>query len=382
MICSRGCGSQLRIKKDVRQMPNMLDYLSREGDISLTESPISPVDALLVSALSYIQFDHLISGNPLEAPRLSELSQMFQELSKEGKKSRFRHPLDEELLEGMGKSRRFGSLRLTGARELTDEKKELQFAAVALLLEDGGALAAFRGTDGTLTGWKEDLNMSFLDVIPGQQAARDYLQGIGRLCPGKLYAAGHSKGGNLAVYAAVRSGEEIRGRIGGVYNYDGPGFRQKVLEDPGYLELLDRIHTFVPQGSVVGMLLEHEEPYQVVQSTEEGLLQHEPYSWEVSGDGFVELGQVTEGSRMVDETIKSWLAGLSVKEREHFIDTLFEILGASGAEHVGDLAKPGSLFAILKKLGGEDDETKKMLIRILMQLVKAAAGVVYPNLQD
>ena len=106
MICSRGCGSQLRIKKDVRQMPNMLDYLSRKGDISLTESPISPVDALLVSALSYIQFDHLISGNPLEAPRLSELSQMFQELSKEGKKSRFRHPLDEELLEGMGKSRR------------------------------------------------------------------------------------------------------------------------------------------------------------------------------------------------------------------------------------------------------------------------------------
>ncbi len=124
----------------------------------------------------------------------------------------------------------------------------------------------------------------------------------------------------------------------------------------------------------MGMLLEHEEPYTVVQSTEKGLLQHEPYSWEITGDGFAELSQVTEGSRMVDETIKSWLAGLSVEEREHFINTLFEILEASDAEHIDELIRPGNLFAILRKLEGEEEETKKMLVDILVRFVKAAAG--------
>ena len=357
-------------------MPNMLDYLSQKGFLSFSNAPISSVDALLLSTLSYIQFDNLISQNPREAPKLMELSQMFQELPKEARESRFRVPKDERLLEIMGKSQRFGTLHLTGAKELLDEKKELQFAAITLLLENGGALVAFRGTDGTLTGWKEDLNLSFLDVIPGQQAAKEYLEEIGKLCPGDLYVAGHSKGGNLAVYAAIRSKDDTRKRIRGVYNYDGPGFRQKVLEDPGYKELLSQIHTFVPQDSVVGMLLEHEEPYTVVKSIEQGLLQHEPYSWEVSGDGFVELSRVTESSRIVDETIKSWLAGLSIRERKHFIDVLFEILRASGAEYVGDLAKPKNLFIILQKLGDEDDETKKMLTDILLQLIKAAAGTL------
>lgn len=357
-------------------MPNMLDYLSERGDTPFSRLPLTPVDALILSTLSYIQFDHLIAKEKREAPNLLELSQMFWELPDEGRKHRLRDSRDEELLASLGKSRRFGDLRLTEAKELFDERRELQFAAVTFLLEDGKALAAFRGTDGTLTGWKEDLNLSFLDVIPGQQEAQAYLEELAAAVPGDLYTAGHSKGGNLAVYAAIRSEDETRARIKAVYNYDGPGFRKKVLEDPGYAELLDRIHTFVPQSSVVGMLLEHEEPYTVVQSNEEGLLQHEPYSWEVSGDGFRELSQVTEGSRMVDETIKNWLAGLSVKERENFIETLYEILKTSGAKHVGELAKPKNLLIMAQRLGEEDEKTKEMLWGILLQLAKAAVKTI------
>ena len=208
-------------------MPNMLDYLSQRGGLSFDEAPLSPVDALILSTLSYVQFDNLISQNLREAPKISELSQMLLELPFEAQKSRLRDRRDGELLEAMGKSRRFGPLRLTGARELTDDQRELQFAAITLLLENGGALLAFRGTDGTLTGWKEDLNLSFLDVIPGQEASRAYLEDMARLCPGKLYVAGHSKGGNLAVYGAVRSRDDTRKRVEAVYNYDGPGFRKR-----------------------------------------------------------------------------------------------------------------------------------------------------------
>ncbi len=357
-------------------MSNMLDYLRERGGIPLSKLPLTPVDALIISTLSYVQFDHLIAKDLKMAPDLLELSQMFWELPGEARTHRFRDTRDEELLEALGQSLRFGSLHLAGAKELLDEEQELQFAAITLLLEDGGALVAFRGTDGTLIGWKENLNLSFLDVIPGQQKAREYLEKIADLCPGNLYAAGHSKGGNLAVYGAARSREPVRERIQAVYNYDGPGFRKKVLEDPGYREILKRIHTFVPQGSVVGMLLEHEEPYTVVQSNEEGLLQHEPYSWEVSGDGFRELTQVTEGSRMVDETIKNWLAGLSIKEREHVIEALYEILKVSGAKRIGELARPKNLLAMLERLGGEEEKTKEMLLITLRKLVEAAARTI------
>ncbi|MCI8556302.1 MAG: DUF2974 domain-containing protein [Lachnospiraceae bacterium] len=352
-------------------MANMLDYIAWRGDLPFSQSPVSPVDGLILSTLSYIQFDNMLSNNPHEAITLSELSQMFLELSEEAVKSRLRTPKDAELIQALGESRRFGSLRLTAAEELLDEEKELQFAAITLLLEDGSAFVVFRGTDGTLTGWKEDLNLSFLDEIPGQRAARDYLEKIAGIYPGRLYAAGHSKGGNLAVYAAIRCEDHIRDRIQAVYNYDGPGFLKKVLADPGYREILSRVHTFVPQSSVVGMLLEHEEPYTVVHSTEEGLLQHEPYSWEVQGSGFAELRKVTAGSRMVDETIKDWLAGLSAEERKTFIDALYEVLKDSDVKHIGELAEPKKIYAALQKLGQEDVKTKVMLAGVLIKLIKS-----------
>lgn len=361
-------------------MANMLDYLALRGDLSFSEASVSPVDGLLLSTLSYIQFDNLVSENPHEAPTLSELSQMFWELPEEAMESRLRDPKDAALIQAMGKSNRFGPLHLTAAKELLDQEKELQFAAVTLLLEDGGAFVTFRGTDGTLTGWKEDLNLSFLDVIPGQEAARDYLEKISGMYPGKLYIVGHSKGGNLAVYAAIRCEDHTRSRIQAVYNYDGPGFRKKVLEDPGYRKILNRIQTFVPQSSVVGMLLEHEEPYTVIRSTEEGLLQHEPYSWEVRGNGFVKLRQVTEGSRIVDGTIKGWLAGLSIKDREVFIDTLYELLKSSDIEHIGELAKPKNIYTVLQKLGQEDGKTKWMLAQTLIKFLLAAAQTMQENL--
>lgn len=354
-------------------MANILDYLAWRGDLSFSEAPVSPVDGLLLSTLSYIQLDNMVSENPHEAPTLSELSQMFWELPKEAMESRLRDSRDGDLIQAMGESSRFGPLRLTAAKELLDKEKELQFAAVTLLLENEGAFVAFRGTDGTLTGWKEDLNLSFLDVIPGQEAARDYLEKISGMYRGKLYIAGHSKGGNLAVYAAIRCGDNARSRIQAVYNYDGPGFRKKVLEDSGYRKILNRVHTFVPQSSVVGMLLEHEEPYTVVYSTEDGLLQHEPYSWEVQGNGFVKLRQVTEGSRMVDGAIKSWLASLSIKDREAFIDALYELLKSSDIEHIGELAKPKNIYVILQKIGQEDGKTKWMLAQTLMKFILAAA---------
>lgn len=355
-------------------MANMIDYLAWRGDLGIAQEPICPVDALILAELSYLRLKGLVPERLEEAPTLRELAQIFFELPVEVQEGRMRISPDVALLKALGESRRFGGCRLTGVREEWNEETEMQFAALTALLEDGSVFVLFRGTDGTLVGWKEDFNLSFLDSTPGQRAATAYLERMAEQYPmGKLFVAGHSKGGNLAVFAAARSMPSVRQRIQAVYNHDGPGFRHAMMADAGYQEIGTRIHTFIPQSSVVGMLLEHEEPYTVVKSSQIGLFQHEPYSWEVREGDFVRLKQVTEGSRMLDQTVKSWLAGLTVKEREDFVDAVYELLQSTDAEHIGELAQPGNIGAILQKLGQQDSKTQWMLFNTMTQLVRAAA---------
>ncbi len=202
------------------------------------------------------------------------------------------------------------------------------------LLNDGSAFVAFRGTDSTMTGWKEDFNMSFQETVPAQLAAMEYADEFGRHwdCPTRF--CGHSKGGNLAVYAASKCAPLLRRRIFGVYNNDGPGFHHSMMEDSNYLTLVPRIHTYVPQSSVVGMLLEHEEPYVVVKSAQLGLLQHDPYSWMVLGGDFVREQEVTAESKFVDQAMKAWLADMTIDQRNAFVDTVFELMQSSGGDFV------------------------------------------------
>lgn len=140
--------------------------------------------------------------------------------------------------------------------------------------------------------------------------------------------------------------------------------------------MVGRIHTFVPESSVVGMLLEHEEPYTVVKSSKMGIMQHEPYSWEVLGADFIRLEQVSESSRMLDKTVKNWLRELSREERERFIDEIYDILQASDAKRLKELAQPANLYAVLQKFGRTDAGTKQMMIEVLARLVKTAAGTI------
>lgn len=149
---------------------------------------------------------------------------------------RCRHDLP--LLKALLSAPRFASLPLTFYQDCLDPEREMQFSALTVLLDTGEALLVFRGTDNTLVGWKEDFNLSFLEVVPAQSAALNYTARLAAARPGPLLLAGHSKGGNLAVFSASLSPPELRDRIGAVYSYDSPGFTQRVLSATGYQELL------------------------------------------------------------------------------------------------------------------------------------------------
>ena len=193
-------------------MSDLFDYLAWRGDIPMSQAPFNPVDGLILSILSYVHFDNLVPPDLRGPISLGKAAETYLALP-EGRRGRVRCPSDRQLLAALARCRRFSPLGLAFAQDRFVPEEEMQFAAIAVLLEDGSAFLSFRGTDATLVGWKEDFSMSFLDAVPAQQAALDYVERFASLFPGSLRLGGHSKGGNLAVFAGALARIKVRDRI-------------------------------------------------------------------------------------------------------------------------------------------------------------------------
>ncbi|WP_343209996.1 DUF2974 domain-containing protein [Anaerolentibacter hominis] len=360
-------------------MDNITDYVKKMGHLPFDQMPFNPVDSLILSKFAYFKLEKLPDTDRREIT-IAKIAGDFSGAEPGSSTRNYYsglHGEEKELLLSMGKSQRFGAAVVTDYQSSFDPEEEKQFAAMTFRIGDRDRYAAYRGTDNTIVGWKEDLNMSFMSPVPAQEEAADYLSVISEKYPdGRLWVGGHSKGGNLAVYSAAFAGEEVRNRLTGVFNHDGPGFPSGVIAEDQYQAVLDRIYTYVPQSSVVGMLLEQEGSYTVVKSRQIGLLQHDPFSWEVSGNHFVTLKSVTLESRLLDHTLKDWICSLTPESRKKFIDALYEILSASGAATLKELrenwtqALPRMLLAVNKL----DEPTRKEMRNVLEAFLEAAKG--------
>lgn len=350
-------------------MANLFDYLQWRGDLTFYQAPVNPVDTLIFSALSYISFGGSVEHMPEVPISLKDAAEEFFLLPDHSERCRVKTDLD--LLKAAAATRRFSGIMLLQYRSILVPEEETQFAAITYLLDDNSGVIAFRGTDYSLVGWKEDFNMTFRETIPAQRLAQAYAAEIGSKYIMPLRMCGHSKGGNLAVFASVKAEESIRKRIISVYNHDGPGFTDFVMSDPAYKELAPRIRTVVPQSSVIGMLLEHEEPYTIIRSKQIGLLQHDPYSWDVMGPDFIPKEEITANSRFLDQTIKTWLAELTMEERNEIVDTVYDLLTVSGADNVFDLLHPKNIRASLKTLTTQG-KIRRLLSDEFMNLIEAA----------
>ncbi len=350
-------------------MDDLFEYLKWRGDIPFSQVPPTPVDAVIFCELVYIRFEGIVSDDLAHPIFLKDAAAAFLEKPENERECRTR--LDEKLLAAAAETKRFRNVGLAFYRDIHIPEEETQFAAMAFLLDDGSAFLAFRGTDYTLTGWKEDFNMSFQDSIPAQREALAYTQEFTEVWPVILRLGGHSKGGNIAVYAAAKAAPEVQQRILAVYNNDGPGFTESLMGDPGYLAMVPRIKTYIPQSSIIGMLLEHEEPYTVVKSSMAGILQHDIYSWEVMGGDFIHVEEVTEESRFIDGTIKRWVADMDKEERSVLVDKVFGLLGAGGKDQLIDLLHPMSIAATVKQFTS-DESLRDLLANTFQELQQAA----------
>ena len=227
---------------------------------------------------------------------------------------------------------------LTGFRQVYDEKKTEQFSALTLRLPGGQHYVTFRGTDDTIVGWKEDCLLTVMDEIPAQRDAVEYLTWAASVYPGKIAVGGHSKGGNLAMYAAAMVPESVQERIGNIYNNDGPGFQEKILQTEGYRRIKPRIKTILSQNAMVGTLLWNDCDYTVVKSTAALLGAHDGFTWETTPTSFVRCENLSPSARAFDRAMEEVLVGMSMAERQEFIEEFFGTLTATGAVTLSDLS--------------------------------------------
>ena len=353
-------------------MYDMFDYLEWRGDLPFTKVGPNPVDLLIFSTLAYIHFEGIVPENPNHRILLEEAGEKF--LAQPDLENKMRVKKDLELLTAAMNTDRFGNVSMTFYRSIFDPEAETQFAAVTYDLGDGTVVLAFRGTDRTLVGWKEDFNMTFQDSIPAQREALKYLEEFALSSLQSVRLAGHSKGGNLAVYAAAKADPFMKQRIIGIYNLDGPGFSENMMVDPGYLAVVPKIHSYVPESSIVGILFEHEEPYTVIKSSQIGPMQHDPYSWEVLRNDFIHTEEISGASQLFDRATKAWLASMTIKERNTVVDGIYDILTSGGAVKTEDLLHPKQVGTYVK-LMATDDAKRGQVGERLSELAKTISAI-------
>jgi len=357
-------------------MANMMDYLDWRGDLRLEDAPFNEVDNLLLAELSFLDLAGIVPDVGVgESITLKDAVDAYF-LRHEGETIRMGVLVPAQIIpmaDKMRRSRRFSQMRLDGYRSVLDTDNEVQFAALTIDMGSTGIYISFRGTDDTLVGWKEDFNMAFLSEVPSQKMAVAYVKEVAALYPRRrIYIGGHSKGGNLTVYAAVHCGARIQRRIVAAFSNDGPGFKDPMVGRPEYEAIRSRIFSIIPQSSVVGMLLEHEEDYTVVQSCQQGLYQHDGFSWEVLGPGFIHLDDITAEGRTNAAAIRSFLAELDDEQRRQFVDALFDILGSTNAQTLTDLENEGvkawsNMVKSYKELSKESRQTLANAVKVLLK---------------
>lgn len=354
-------------------MKNIITYTQENMD-TFDKLPFNSVDSLILSSAAYIHFPEAIPEvENWKGIRLQELYRaeyfdvMFHNI-----------PLREDtrqLFFSLAASPRFRDIRIMGYTEQFDFTCEKQFCAMTFQLEPNLYYIAYRGTDSTLVGWKEDFNMAFRSPIPSQEEAVRYIEKAALYCAGNFLVGGHSKGGNLAVYASAMCRDHTQSRILRIFSHDGPGFLETTLQSNEFQLIAERIEKTIPQSSIVGMLLEHQEDYRIIKSNKIGLLQHDQFTWEVENNDFIFIEKLTKDAAFADRTLTDWLHRLTEEDRERFVDSLYSVLTANNLSTIDDFrsewqtAIPATFHAISQL----DGDTKKFILHTLKQL--ASVGI-------
>ena len=351
-------------------MGNLITYVQQYEAQTFQEKLVTDIDILVLTEIAYLPFDEIVSSSFEEktAISLNQLGKEFETIKeKEHKNNPFMITKERiQLLDVVSKSLRFKDVKVFGFMNDIDDELTKQFAAVCYQWEEESRWIIFRGTDESLTGWKEDFMMTYSDLIPAQTDAIEYLKKQAATFSGILNVSGHSKGGNLSLYASAMQEEDIQHRIQQIYCWDAPGVHRSILNTEGYQRVVSKAKRYIPQDSIVGLMLESQVPYHIIESQGSGISQHSALMWNIEDDHFVELTELTRNSQLTDQTFKQWTEVVSDEDLKLFFDTFFELIFEMGVETVNDVYYNFRMYMrqFFEKAYQMDTEKREILLRV------------------
>lgn len=377
-------------------MENIINYVEQEMS-TFEEKVFCRVDSLVLSQLAYIQMDSIFALYDNKKKKstgvFADLAELISSLFANANEDDFLKLSIHELLKreyfeemfgeifssestklllfAVAASPRFRDIKLAFYASEYDPEIEKQFAAISFILDDKSAYVAFRGTDSTLTGWKEDFNMAYAYPVPAQSAACQYLNKAAKYLPEKLYVGGHSKGGNLAIYSIMKCKEKVRKRVKYCFSHDGPGFRGELIESNEFAKVSPKVYKTVPQDSIIGMLMKNHEHYDVVKSSEILISQHDAFTWEIKDGDFVVIDDISKIAKYTKLSISQWLENMPRDKGQIFINELFNLLAASKSATFTDMKRnwKKTVPAIYRAIGDMDNSTKKVMEEVMNEFV-------------
>ncbi len=350
-------------------MPNnitdVFTYLKWRGDLSFEQDKFNEVDGFILSQITFLDLSHILREKML----LKDLIKLFfDKYKKEEIKLGLIIPKKiVDLIYSLSKYKRFSNIEISNYQEKFDQKRKEQFAGVTFHINDQ-IIIAYKGTDDTLIGWEEDFNMIISFPIAAQQSALNYLNEIANLYYDKtIRIVGHSKGGNLAMYASIYASDDIQERIKKVYNYDGPGFEFKFLDLSRYEKVKSKIKTIIPEHSVIGMIFNQLGKIKIVKSKARGIYQHDGLTWWIEGYKFVKAQQ-REESINFSKSLNEMVEKLSEEERISFCKSLENYTEKSGAKTLLDLRNSKTQGIIATKVFTKKD--RSLFVKLIKIAVK------------
>ncbi len=362
-------------------MAGIVEYSLINAPKDFDKLPFTKVDGLIFAQLAYLDFDTFVPDRQLFARGVtfSKICEQenFEEL----------FPLERTarknliLFNAMAYSKRYGKVRINYHENIFDSEERIQFSATTFIMPNGDACVSFRGTDSTITGWRENFNMLYNDTVPAQISAVKYLNNVARKIRGNITVVGHSKGGNLAIYASVMCSPKTKEKIVEVQSFDSPGFTEEFVGSKSYLETESKILKFVPEDSMIGMLLNDTASYRIVKSDGEGIHQHDPFLWIIENNDFVTGEKIHTKAQFVNSTFKEWVNNFTPEQRELFVDAMFDIVEATNvqkAESFLDWSEnlKGNTSLILDTIKDLDPETRSFMLKVLRNIFPSATDSV------
>lgn len=347
-------------------MPNMIDFIKENRNKTFDEMPLTNVDNLILSTLSYLDFsqaNYKIGMTLRDYYTDTDIKESFRDVYI-SKISALK------IIKYLAYSKRYYNIKVFNYIEKFSSKEVYQFSATTFCLPDGKLYLSFRGTDEKIESWHEDFALSYTCPVMSQYISSKYLEKILKSFDKNIYVGGHSKGGNLAIYSSLMQNPSYQNRILKIFNNDGPGFPEFVLKSKRYSIIKNKIVYLVPQSSIIGMLLDHEKNYKVLKSDKLLLLQHDPLNWNVTKEDF-DYTNLSKESIVLDKSINKWLSGLSLNQRKKFVDTIFSFLYKMRDEVSNEDINPAEkLMSFIKVTKEINEEDKKMIENIGKRLIK------------